>query len=90
MISVRHTVVLAATLAVTIVSVTAVAQQQSYRVNDQQVQDVLNLIDARTGTFRLSFDRAIDRSRIKGSRAADEIGRSVIDFKQATLACAIE
>jgi hypothetical protein len=84
MISVRHTVVLAATLAVTIVSVTAVAQQQSYRVNDQQVQDVLNLIDARTGTFRLSFDRAIDRSRIRGSRVADEIGRSVIDFKQAT------
>ena len=68
----------------TILSATAVAQQQSYRVNDQQVQDVLNLIDARTGTFRLSFDRAIDRSRIKGSRAADEIGRSVIDFKQAT------
>jgi hypothetical protein len=84
MISVRHTVVLAATVAVTIVSVTAAAQQQAYRVNDQQVQDVLNLIDARTGTFRLSFDRAIDRSRIKGSRVADEIGRSVIDFKQAT------
>ena len=35
-------------------------------------------------TFRLSFDRAIDRSRIRGSRAADEIDRSVIDFKQAT------
>jgi hypothetical protein len=84
MISVRHTVMLAATLAVTIVSGTAVAQQQSYRVNDQQVQDVLNLIDARTGTFRLSFDRAIDRSRIKGSRMADDIGRSVVDFKQAT------
>jgi hypothetical protein len=84
MISRRHTVVLAAAFALTMVSTTAVAQQQSYRVNDQQVQDALNLIDARTGTFRLSFDRAIDRSRLKGSRAADEIDRSVNDFKQAT------
>ena len=83
MISVRHTVVLAAALALTIVSVTAVAQQQR-RVSDQQVQDVLNRIDDARATFRLSFDRAIDRSRIRGSRAADEIDRSVNDFKQAT------
>jgi len=47
MISARHTAVLAAALGLTIVSVTAVAQQPR-RVNDQQVQAVLNLIAARS------------------------------------------
>ena len=63
----------------------AAAQQQPYRVNDQQAQELVNRIDTRTETFRLGFDRAIDRSRMRGSRAADEINRSIDDFKQATV-----
>jgi hypothetical protein len=47
MISARHTAVLAAALGLTIVSVTAMAQQPR-RVNDQQVQAALNLIAARS------------------------------------------
>ena len=84
MIGIRHTVVLTAVLALTSVSITAAAPQQPYRVSDQQAQVLLNRIDTRTDTFGASFDRAIDRSRISGSRAADEINQSVNDFKQAT------
>jgi len=84
MTSVKHTFGLAAALALTVFSVTAVAQQRPSRVNSQQLNEGLNRIDARTGTFRLSFDRAIERSRLRGSRAADEIDRSVDDLKQAT------
>jgi hypothetical protein len=84
MIGVRHTAVLVAGLALTIGSVTAVSQQRPYRVSPQQVKDGLNRIDARAATFRLSFARAIERSRLRGSRAADEIDRSVDDLKQAT------
>ena len=48
------------------------------------MQEVLNRIDTRTSTFRLSLARAVDRSRIRGSRAADDITRSVGDFSAAT------
>jgi hypothetical protein len=65
-------------------SMTAAAQQQPYRVSDQQAQELANRINTRTDTFRASFDRAIDRSRIRGSRAADGINQSVTDFQQAT------
>ena len=81
----RLSVVLAAVSALTLVSMAAAAPQQPYQVNDQQVRELLTLIDTSTETFRLGFDRAIDRSRMRGSRAADEIGRSINDFKQATV-----
>src|SRR5688572_13559654 len=80
----RQSIVMAAVFALTIASVAAAPQQRS-RVTDQQVRELLTRIDARTETFRLGFDRAIERSRMRGSRAADEIGRSINDFKQATI-----
>ena len=41
-------------------------------------------MDAGITAFRASFDQAIDRSRINGSRAEDDINQTVNDFKQAT------
>ena len=84
MIRVRRAIGLAAVSVLTIAGVTAAAQQRPYPPNNQQTQDVLNRIDARTRIFRLSFDRAIDQSRIRGSREADEINRTVNDFEEAT------
>ena len=81
----RMSVVLAAAMSMSVVGMAAAAPQQPYRVTDLQVRELLNSIDARTETFRLDFDRAINRSRMSGSRAADEIGRSINDFKQATV-----
>jgi hypothetical protein len=41
-------------------------------------------MDAGVAAFRGSFEQAINRSRINGSRAEDDINQSVNDFKQAT------
>jgi hypothetical protein len=84
MIRARQAIVLAAVSVLTMVGATAAAQQRPYRPDDQQAQDVLNRIDARTRIFRLSFDRAIERSRIRGSRQANDITRTVTDFEEAT------
>ncbi len=62
----------------------AAAAQQPTRSSDQQVKDLLSRIDERTDTFRSSFDRAIDRNTINGSRAEDQINQSVKDFEEAT------
>ncbi len=40
-------------------------------------------MDAGIAAFRVSFDHAIDRSRINGSRVEDDINQSVNDFRQA-------
>src|SRR4029450_8117019 len=79
-----HIVALAAVFALTGVSVIGSAQQRPTRANDQQIRALLSRIDGSIATFRTSFDRAIDHSRINGSRAEDDINQSVSDFKQAT------
>ena len=79
-----HIVALAAVFALTGVSVIGAAQQRPNRASDQQIGALLSRIDGSIATFRTSFDRAIDRSRINGSRAEDDINQSVSDFKQAT------
>jgi hypothetical protein len=80
----RMSVVLAA-ISLNVVSIAAAAPQQPNRVTDQQARELVTRIDARTDTFRVGFDRAIDRSRMRGSRAAADIGRSINDLKQAAI-----
>ena len=79
-----HIVALAAVFALAGVSVIVAAQQRPTRVSDQQVGDLLRRVDAGVAAFRASFDQAINRSRINGSRAEEDINQSVNDFKQAT------
>src|SRR4029450_6015875 len=64
-----HIVALAAMFALTGISVIVAAQQRPNRVTDQQVTDVLSRMDTGIAAFRSSFDQAIDRNRINGSRA---------------------
>jgi hypothetical protein len=80
----RHIVALAAVFALVGVSVIVAAQQRPTRVSDQQVGDLLRRMDAGSAAFRASFDQAINRSPINGSRAEEDINQSVNDFKQAT------
>ena len=75
---------LAVLLALASASVAVAAQQRPTRSSDQQVKDLLTRIDKRTDTFRSSFNRAIDRNPINGSREEDQINQSVKDFEQAT------
>ncbi len=79
-----HIVALAAVFALAGVSVIVAAQQRPNRVSDQQVGDLLRRMDSGIAAFRASFDQAINRSRINGSRAEEDINQSVNDFKQAT------
>jgi hypothetical protein len=79
-----HIVALAAVFALAGVSVIGGAQQQPNRVSDQQVGDLLRRMDSGIAAFRTSFDQSINRSRINGSRAEEDINQSVNDFKQAT------
>jgi outer membrane lipoprotein SlyB len=80
----NHFVALAVVFALTGVTVTMAAQQRPNRVSDQQVTDLLSRIDTGIAAFRSNFDQAIDRNRINGSRAEDDINQTVNDFKQAT------
>lgn len=63
---------------------TAEAQRRSYRVTDQQVQQLLSRIETRTTVFRSSLDASLDRSRYDGTRAEDDINSFVRDFENAT------
>jgi hypothetical protein len=90
MVGARNAVVLLAVSALAIVSTIAVSAQQPSRASDKQVQELLNRIDAGTDTFRVNLDRAIDRSRLRGSRAADDISQSVNGFRRLPLDCATE
>jgi YMGG-like Gly-zipper len=79
-----HIVALAAVFALMGVSVIVAAQQRPNRVSDQQITDLLSRMDTGIAAFRSNFDQAIDRNRINGSRAEDDINHTVNDFKQAT------
>jgi DNA-binding TFAR19-related protein (PDSD5 family) len=65
-------------------SMAMAAQQTPTRSSDRQLKDLLSRIDKRTDTVRSSFDRAIDRNPIHGSREEDRVDQSVKDFAQAT------
>ena len=79
-----RTIGLAAVFALTSGSAIVSAQQRPNRVSDQRVEDLSRRVDAGVAAFRTSFDQAINQSRINGSRAEDDINRSVNDFKQST------
>jgi YMGG-like Gly-zipper len=83
MTSRNQIVALATALALTSVGVIVVGAQRDNRLSDQQVANLLSRIDAGIDTFRASFDRAVDRSQINGSRAENDINQSVNDFKQS-------
>jgi hypothetical protein len=78
-----HIVALGAALALASVAVITAAQRWS-NLTDQEVLDLLGHIDTRTKSFSASFDRAVNRSEINGSRAEAAINQSVKDFTQAT------
>ena len=66
------------------VGTAATAQQRPTRASDQQVESLLTRLEADIDTFRSSFDRAIDRHAINGTRAEADINRTVNDFKEAS------
>ncbi|MBI4455960.1 MAG: outer membrane lipoprotein-sorting protein [Acidobacteria bacterium] len=82
--SIRHIFTLAIAFALTSVSMTVAEQQRLYRLNDQQVKDLLSRIEKDMDAFRLRLIQALDRSPIDDSRAEDNIKQLVTEFQEAT------
>jgi hypothetical protein len=54
------------------------------RASDRQVKDLLARTRKDADRFRKSLDKALDRSRLDGSREEDDIDRFVTDFAETT------
>ncbi|HEX8370628.1 MAG TPA: hypothetical protein VF604_18935 [Pyrinomonadaceae bacterium] len=63
---------------------TVQGQLRPYRVNDRQVQVLINRIETGTDTFRRQVDRNLDRSTMNGTRTEDNLTSYVTDFENAT------
>lgn len=79
----RHVISLAVVFALASLGLTVQAQRP-YRLNDQQVQQIIRRIENRTDVFRSSLDAALDRSRMDGTNREDDINRFVREFEDAT------
>jgi hypothetical protein len=77
-------VVFAAGLAMAGAGVATAGQQRPYRVNDQQITQLLKTIGQKADRLDKSLDRAFVYRSDQGDRGRDEIRRSVRDLKQAT------
>lgn len=70
-----------AVLATVSVSFTALAQRPWYRGNPREN---IRYLESDTDRFKSSLDHALDRNRLDGSRAEDEINEYVKRFEEAT------
>ncbi len=59
-------------------------RQNTRRVNDRQVEQIIRNIERRSDTFRRSFDAALDRSRLDGTNTEDSVNEFVKAFEEAT------
>lgn len=65
-------------------NISTFAQRAIYRVNDRQMQTLLNRIESRTNTFRESVYQALDNSNINGTNREDSLNSYVKNFENAT------
>ena len=78
----RFTIPAVAVLTFLIVSTgSTLAQRPWYRGN---VREIIRDLESDTDRYKSSLDSALDRSRLNGSRAEDEINDYVKQFEQAT------
>lgn len=55
-----------------------------FRLNDKEVEKILQRIEHQSDKFRSSLDTALDRSRLNGTRREDDINAFVKDFSNET------
>jgi hypothetical protein len=60
------------------------AQTRLNRLSESETKDLLNSLEANTRDFQKSIDRALDDSRLDGSKKEDNINGFIKDFKDAT------
>lgn len=71
-------------LAFSIIGVSVQAQRRPNRVSDRQVSGILQRLERSSSRFRATLDTALDRSRIDGTRAEDNLNSMARDFDNAT------
>ena len=79
----KNTLTLTASLlmVLTVTIQTSLAQRPWYRGN---VRQTIRDLESNTDSFKSSLDDALDRSRLNGTRAEDEINDYVKKFEEAT------
>jgi hypothetical protein len=78
---------ISAVLIIALVSWGMIATAQSqrpYRATDRAVEQLIRRIENRADRFKMSLDRALDRSRLNNTRREDNINQLVMEFEQAT------
>src|SRR6185436_6574868 len=60
------------------------AQQRPYRVNDRQVERLIQRIEMRTERFRQSLNFALDRSPLDNTRREENVTEFVQNFEAMT------
>ena len=55
-----------------------------YRVSDRQVEEIIHRIESQSDEFRKSLDRALDKSRLDGTRKEDDINSFMKEFYKET------
>ncbi|HEY6118547.1 MAG TPA: hypothetical protein VIV66_01245 [Pyrinomonadaceae bacterium] len=55
-----------------------------YRISDKQVEEIIHRIESQSDAFRKSLDRALDKSRLDGTRREDDINSFVKEFYKET------
>jgi hypothetical protein len=63
---------------------TAEAQRRTSGISNRQIRQIIQRVETRTDVFRSSIDSSLDRSRIDGTRAEDDINSFIRDFESAT------
>jgi hypothetical protein len=71
------------TVATPVLTVQPLMAAGIFRVSDRQVESLLNRLERDSDTFRQSVDRALDRSRLNGSREEDRLNQYISDFENA-------
>ena len=75
------------TLVILLAGISLIAQaqyQRPYRTTDRVVQQLIRSIEVRANRFKISLDRALDRSRLDNTRREDNINQLVSDFEMST------
>ncbi len=84
MYRVRQTLSVMLVVALASLGVTAQIQRRAYRLTDRQVEQIIRRVEVNADTFRNSVDRALDRSRLDGTRREDNINGFIQEFETAT------
>ncbi len=79
----RRIASLALVLALAGMSVMAQTQRRAYRVNDRQIQTLLNRIENRSDVFQRSFSDAVNGGRYGNTNRQGNINQTVNDFRTA-------